>query len=47
MFVDFAPVSNPRFVVSVVIEHGGGGARVAAPVARDITMEAYKCEFES
>ncbi|MBW0145278.1 penicillin-binding protein 2 [Sphingomicrobium sp. B8] len=36
LFVGFAPVDNPRFAVSVVIEHGMGGSRAAAPVARDV-----------
>ncbi|MEQ9143803.1 MAG: penicillin-binding protein 2 [Parvibaculaceae bacterium] len=36
LFVAFAPVDNPRYSISVVIEHGGSGSRAAAPVARDI-----------
>jgi penicillin-binding protein 2 len=36
LFVCFAPVDNPRYAASVVIEHGMGGARAAAPVARDV-----------
>ncbi|RMF40595.1 MAG: penicillin-binding protein 2 [Alphaproteobacteria bacterium] len=40
LFVAYAPVSDPRYAVSVVIEHGGGGARAAAPVARDIMLYA-------
>lgn len=40
LFVDFAPADNPRIAVAVVIEHGGGGSSVAAPVARDITLQA-------
>jgi len=35
-FVGFAPYENPRYAISVVIEHGGGGSVSAAPVARDI-----------
>ncbi|WP_293883830.1 penicillin-binding protein 2 [Sphingomonas sp.] len=35
LFVGFAPVVNPRYAVSVIIEHGGWGASAAAPVARD------------
>ena len=42
MFVGFAPADAPRYTVSVVIEHGGGGATVAAPVARDILLEAQR-----
>jgi penicillin-binding protein 2 len=36
LFVFFAPFNNPRYAGSVVIEHGMGGARAAAPVAKDV-----------
>jgi len=36
LFVCFAPTSNPRYAASVVIEHGMGGSRAAAPVAKDV-----------
>lgn len=36
LFVGYAPVEAPRYAISVVVEHGGGGASVAAPIARDI-----------
>ncbi|MGS1017556.1 penicillin-binding protein 2 [Allosphingosinicella humi] len=36
LFVCFAPVANPRYAASVVIDHGMGGSRAAAPVARDV-----------
>lgn len=36
VFVGCAPYKNPRYVVAVLIEHGGGGASVAAPIARKI-----------
>ena len=40
LWVDFAPYENPRFAVSVVVEHGSGGSTAAAPIGRDITMAA-------
>lgn len=40
LFVGFAPADNPRFAVSVVVEHGGGGSTAAAPIARDIMLQA-------
>ena len=40
LFVCFAPFDKPRYAVSVVIEHGGGGSSAAAPVARDIMLQA-------
>jgi penicillin-binding protein 2 len=36
LFVCFAPTANPRYAASVVIDHGLGGARAAAPVAKDV-----------
>ncbi len=40
LFVDFAPYDNPKYAVSVVVEHGGGGSTAAAPIARDVTLQA-------
>lgn len=39
-FVAWAPADKPKIVISVLVEHGGGGGAVAAPVARRV-MEAY------
>ena len=36
LFVAFAPYKNPRYGISVVIEHGGAGSAVAAPIAKKI-----------
>ena len=41
LFIAFAPVDEPRYAVSVVVEHGGGGSAVAAPIARDV-LEAVR-----
>ena len=35
LFVFFAPYDKPRYAGAVVIEHGMGGAKAAAPVAND------------
>jgi penicillin-binding protein 2 len=40
LFVNFAPYDNPKYAVAVVVEHGGGGSKTAAPIARDITLQA-------
>ena len=40
LFVSFAPIENPRFAVAVIVEHGGGGSTIAAPIARDIMLQA-------
>lgn len=34
LFVGFAPVDDPKIVVSVIVENGGSGSGTAAPVAR-------------
>lgn len=39
-FVAYAPAHDPRLVVVVFVEHGGGGSKVAAPIARAL-FEAY------
>lgn len=41
LFIAFAPVEAPRYAISVVVEHGGGGSVVAAPIARDIMTYLY------
>ena len=40
LFVSFAPFDNPKYAVAVVVEHGGGGSVAAAPIARDIMLQA-------
>jgi len=42
LFVGFAPTDNPRYAVSVIVEHGGSGSKAAAPIARDILLEAQR-----
>lgn len=40
LFVSFAPYDRPRYAVSVLVEHGGGGSTAAAPIARDVMLQA-------
>jgi penicillin-binding protein 2 len=40
LFVGYAPANDPRVAVAVVVEHGGGGSAVAAPIARDAVLRA-------
>jgi penicillin-binding protein 2 len=42
LFVAFAPVHAPRYACAVVVEHGGGGSKAAAPIARDILIETQR-----
>jgi penicillin-binding protein 2 len=44
LFVGYAPVHAPRYAVAVIIEHGGGGSKAAAPVARDVLLAAQKLD---
>ena len=36
LFTAFAPYKNPRYALSIVIEHGGTGSSTAAPIAKKI-----------
>ncbi len=38
LFTCFAPYKDPKYALSVVVEHGGSGSKVAAPIARDIML---------
>jgi len=35
-FVAFAPVKDPKYAISVLVEHGGSGSSAAAPVAKKV-----------
>ena len=39
-FIAFAPADDPLLALAVLVENGGGGSSVAAPVAREV-MDAY------
>lgn len=45
LFVGFAPWDRPRYSVCAVVEHGGGGSAVAAPIARDAILRALYGEI--
>jgi len=40
LFIGFAPLQSPTLALSVVVEHGGGGASVAAPIAATLFAKA-------
>jgi penicillin-binding protein 2 len=44
LFVGYAPVQDPRYAISVVVEHGGGGSSKAAPIAKDILVTAQNLD---
>ena len=39
LFVSYFPANAPRYAVAAVIEHGGGGGSVAAPLVREVMAE--------
>jgi penicillin-binding protein 2 len=41
LFVGYAPANNPKYAISVVVEHGGSGSSVAAPIARDVFKHLF------
>ena len=42
LFVAFAPYKNPRYSISVVIEHGGTGSSAAAPIAKKVIKKVLE-----
>jgi len=42
LFIAFAPVSNPKYAISVIVEHGGSGSSAAAPVAQKIIKKVIE-----
>ena len=36
LFVGYMPYDDPKFAISVIIEHGGSGASTAAPIAKQV-----------
>ena len=46
LFVAYAPIEQPKIAVAVIVENGGSGSRVAAPIARKV-MDAYLLKWMS
>ncbi|MBW2288582.1 MAG: penicillin-binding protein 2 [Deltaproteobacteria bacterium] len=46
-FVGFAPVEAPEIVVAALVEHGGGGARVAAPITQKVLARYFAGRVEA
>ena len=42
LFVAFAPYKNPKYAISVLIEHGGSGSSSAAPVAKKVIKKVIE-----
>ncbi len=42
LFIAFAPVSDPKYAISVVVEHGGSGSKSAAPIAKKVIKKVLE-----
>ena len=42
LFVAFAPYKDPRYSISVVVEHGGSGSKSAAPIAKKVIKKVLE-----
>jgi penicillin-binding protein 2 len=42
LFIAFAPYENPKYAISVVIEHGGSGGSAAAPIAKKVIKKVLE-----
>ena len=36
LYIAFGPYNNPTYAVSIIVEHGGSGSSVAAPIAKKL-----------
>jgi penicillin-binding protein 2 len=44
LFIAFAPAKNPRVAIAVIVENGGGGGSVAAPIASKV-LNSYMAKY--
>jgi penicillin-binding protein 2 len=42
LFIAFAPYKDPKYAISVVVEHGGSGGKAAAPIAKKIIKKVIE-----
>ena len=42
LFIAFAPYKNPRYAISIVVEHGGSGSASAAPIAKKVIKKVLE-----
>ena len=42
LFIAYAPVSDPKYAISVVVEHGGSGSKAAAPIAKQVIKKVLE-----
>ena len=42
LFIAFAPYKDPKYAISVVVEHGGSGGKAAAPIAKKVIKKVIE-----
>ena len=42
LFIAYAPVEDPKYAISVVVEHGGSGSKAAAPIAKKVIKKVLE-----
>jgi penicillin-binding protein 2 len=42
LFIAFAPYNDPKYAISVVVEHGGSGGSAAAPIAKKVIKKVLE-----
>jgi len=42
LYIAFAPYTNPKYAISVIVEHGGSGSSAAAPIAKKIIKKVLE-----
>ena len=42
LFIAFAPYKDPKYAISVVVEHGGSGSSAAAPIAKKVIKKVLE-----
>ena len=40
--IAFAPYNNPKYAISVLVEHGGSGSSAAAPLAKQVIKKVIE-----
>ena len=42
LFVAYAPYNDPKYAISVLVEHGGSGGKAAAPIAKKVIKKVLE-----
>ena len=42
LFIAFAPYNDPKYAISVLVEHGGSGGKAAAPIAKKVIKKVLE-----